>query len=455
MSSRPNSIVRSPLKKALRFFLYTIVVLGLLAVLFISPINRTPIQDQPFYQSMMKQLDTLHLISNPALSKVKVGWSKFNITPSYLMPMAGYTPKDKFESVHDSAYCRVLAIDNGASMNFIVSIDLMLFPPIIKEKISKKLKSLGRNYFLYFSATHTHSSLGGWDPSLVGRFTLGSYHEEWVDQTVNSLLENLEIAKAKSIPSSISYWEADAHEFVENRLGVTSATDGKLRGIKIIRQDSSKAIAVVFSGHPTTIDLLSRVISGDYPSALINRLEKKGFDFGLFMAGMVGSHRLIGFDGEQYQKLDTIARTLGDRIESSVIQNTSDSVSISSAHIPISYGSSQLRIEKNWKVRDWAFRAFIEPLQGEFTYLEIGNTILIGTPCDFSGEIFVNEELEKLAASHEKKLIITSFNGNYNGYITSDQHYDQVNEEEVMALNWVGPYFGKYYSDALKKIISH
>ena len=63
-------------------------------------------------------------------------------------------------------------------------------------------------------------------------------------------------------------------------------------------------------------------------------------------------------------------------------------------------------------------------------------------------------KLDSLALSKGKNLIITSFNGNYNGYITLDDHYDRYDAEEVRALNWVGPYFGAYYQEIIKKILA-
>ncbi len=104
-------------------------------------------------------------------------------------------------------------------------------------------------------------------------------------------------------------------------------------------------------------------------------------------------------------------------------------------------------------MRNWAFSWLLNPLQGELTFLQLGNLIFIGTPCDFSGEIYVNKKLNDLAMASEKKLIITSFNGNYAGYITEDEHYDKINKEEVMALNWVGPYYGNYFSEMISTLI--
>lgn len=443
----------SILKKLIKWLVYAVLGLFVLAMLLVGPIDKTPLKEQPFYQTMVSRLDTIH----PNLSrkdKVKVGWAKFNITPSYSMPMAGYTPKDKYESIHDSIYGGVIAMTNGSSVNVFVSLDLMLFPPSIKNRVNEALKRQGKDYFVYYSATHTHSSLGGWDASLVGRLALGSYHTEWVDQTANDILDNIEKAKTSSLPSATQYWENDASEFVENRLDAANGqVDGKLRGLKFIRADSSKAVIVTYSAHPTNVELLSRVVSGDYPSALTKQLEKKGFDFGLFMAGMVGSHRLTGIEGTDFERIDKAGLILADRIVSATNQNLADSISISSAHIPIAFGPSQLRIAKDLRVRDWVFRSLLNPLHGEFTYLQVGHVVFIGTPSDFSGEIFAQEKLEAIAEATGKKLLVTSFNGNYTGYVTADQHYAKGNEEEVMALNWVGPFFGEYYTEMIREIL--
>jgi neutral ceramidase len=450
---RPNTKDKT-LKKFIKWVVYGILILMLIGISLIAPIDKTDLEKQPFYQTMMKRLDTIQFSDYQPAIKTKIGWSQFNITPNYPMPMAGYTPKDKFESVHDSVYCRVLAIDNGSSKSFIVTVDLMLFPPIIKDKVLEAIAKQNKNYFVYFSATHTHSSLGGWDHSLVGRVALGTYQTEWMDKTVENILTHLEKANASSLPSSINYWEADATEFVENRLDGKGLVDGKLRGLKFIREDSSRAVMVTYSAHATNIDLLSRTISGDYPSALCNGLEKNGFSFSMYLAGMVGSHRIKGFEGTDYERIEKIGDTLSAKVIRATSQMLNDSIKIKSAHIPIEFGPSQLRIANNWKIRDWLFRSAIDPLKGELTVLQIENIVLIGTPCDFSGEISVQEKIDSLAQALGKRVIITSFNGNYTGYVTADQYYIKGNEEEVMALNWVGPYFGEYYSAMIKKTLS-
>jgi hypothetical protein len=66
----------------------------------------------------------------------------------------------------------------------------------------------------------------------------------------------------------------------------------------------------------------------------------------------------------------------------------------------------------------------------------------------------VRDGLGKIAEAQGEKLFITSFNGDYVGYITYDDHYGRSEQEEVMAMNWVGPHYGEYYSQVIKKILS-
>ena len=142
-----------------------------------------------------------------------------------------------------------------------------------------------------------------------------------------------------------------------------------------------------------------------------------------------------------------------DKIRNAKDIKTLQVASITTAHLPISFGPSQMRVSADWQVRDWAFSEVVGGLHGELTYARIGDLIFIGTPCDFSGEIFAREELEAFAHHFGKELIITSFNGNYVGYITDDLHYDVIERDEVRIMNWVGPYYGKYFTDMIRKLL--
>jgi neutral ceramidase len=443
------------MKKFLKWIGGIILFFLLLAISLVGPIDWSPLEEKSFYKEMMVELDTIKPVFHPATQTLKAGWSKANITPHYAMPMAGYTQRPRFESVHDSLFTRIVAIDNGSITCYFITADLLLFPPDLRDRINEKIAAKGwKDFFLYLSATHTHNGVGGWHSSVLGRVALGEYHEEWIEETAQSIVMKMEAAYASRLESQIAYFENDVSESVENRIAFDNGEiDGIVRGFSIARADSTKGIVFTFSAHATSIGKNNLILSGDYPAVAIEQLKEKGWDFGMYMAGMVGSHRFKWVPEKDFEAVDVMAKMLTDKILSAPFIKMKDSIEIKTMNVPIQFGPSQLRIHKDWKVRDWAFRLLANRLEGDVTYLQLGNITFMGTPCDFSGELFTREKLGVVAQTFDKKLIITSFNGDYVGYITYDPHYEKLKKEEVMALNWVGPHYGKYFSHIIERLL--
>ncbi len=438
----------------LKRFLIFLAAFAVLLFSLVGPIDRTPLNEQEYYQSMMDDLSTQQFSSYPPSKKLNAGWGKISITPDHPMPMAGYRMRSGFETVHDSLYARVITLNNGATSVYLITIDLLLFPPSLKQKLNQRIaEEFPSKPFLYYSATHTHNGIGGWNNSLVGEFVLGDYEARWVNEVAEKLIDEMKSIENTLKSAHLSYWKADAHKYVENRLLPGAPHDGWLRGLKLVRDDSSVAHLVTFSAHATSISKKSLSLSGDYPAALVNKLEEEKNSFGMFMAGMVGSHRLAGINETEFALVDKAGEILHEKIDTAIEETLNDSLTIKTAHLPIHFGGAQMRLTKNWKLRNWVFSSVLDPLQGELTYFEIGNIILIGTPCDFSGELFITKRLADLATANNKQLIITSFNGDYVGYITEDDHYESLSRDEVMTMNWVGPYYGTYFTDMISVLL--
>ncbi|MFZ5972653.1 MAG: hypothetical protein ACOYXA_13785 [Bacteroidota bacterium] len=439
-------------RKALRWMVGLVISLGLALGLLVAPIDRTPLQEQDFYQTMAQRLDTLQL-SQTAAGKLSVDWGVVNITPGYSMPMAGYRPRNGFDAVHDSLFARILLVDNGHAKALLVNVDLLLFPTALKERLQQKLAAAGwKEYFLYPSATHTHNAVGGWDESTGGQWVLGKFDEGWLEGIANAIAEK--VVQLAPRACTMQPWYADASEWVENRLALDKgAKDGLIRGFTMEREDKKRALFFTYSAHATSISKKSRVLSADYPAAVFERLQNE-FDFGMYMAGMVGSHRFIWAPEMDFEWVAKAGDVLHNKIKERTSLISRDSVEMEYAEIPIVFGPSQLRIGKNWKLRDWVFSSLFQPLEGNLSVLRIGNVWLVGTPCDFSGEIYVESSMNELLQDETKLLIITSFNGHYNGYITHDAHYDQFRKEEVRSMNWVGPYYGAYFAWMIGEVLS-
>lgn len=444
--------------KIVKWIFIACLILVMLLISLFAPIDRTPLQEQSFYAEMQNELKEFNPQKFSSQGQLKIGWSSFNITPSSSMPMAGFTPRDHFDQVHDSLYTKIVAIDNGNATCFLVSMDLLLFPPALKKLVTEKLAATGNgNDFVYYSVSHTHNGIGGWDASIMGKFILGGYNEAWVTATADLIVEHMTRAKESSIPSTLSYWEVDAKECVSNRLAPRLGSfDSKLRGLRFDRDDKTKGILFTYAAHAANISKKSLALSGDYPSATLTKLKSDGWDFGMYMAGMVGSHRLDMdyLKVKDFVAIEKASSILAPKIAHAVPEVSVDSLMISFGRLPVLMGPSQMRVLKNWKIRDWVFQQFVGKLEAEITWMKLGNILFLGTSCDFSGEVSVDNLFDQLASDQGDHLIITSFNGNYSGYITEDEHYDARKKEETMTMNWVGPYFGDYYARMMKELIS-
>ncbi|MGK0138130.1 MAG: neutral ceramidase [Algoriphagus sp.] len=124
--------------------------------------------------------------------------------------------------------------------------------------------------------------------------------------------------------------------------------------------------------------------------------------------------------------------------------------SIYSIQLPLPLRKASPRILKNWALRPWVFKWLFGESPAFIKVLSIGNTLMIGLPCDFSGELM--EDLDRYAQSKGLNLIVTSFNGTYAGYITADKHFDFENYE-TFTMNWFGPYNGAYFSEVVRDIV--
>ncbi len=427
------------------------VILVLFAL--VAPIDFTPLNQQPFYNRMMAKLDTAQIDEFEPTRPLMVGWSQFSIVPEEPRPLAGYKPRANFTDVHDSVYAKIMAFTNGTATAYMVSVDLLLFPPELKKLIYDRMPPT-KSDFLYFSASHTHTSVGGWDPSLLGNVLMGKYQNEWMKAMAEKIIIHMDRAKNTMMPAVLYHWEADGEEHAINRIDKSgdSPIDGKLRGISIARSDGSRGLLFTYSVHPTLISRKGTSISADYPGAASGVLQEN-YQFTQFLAGMMGSHGIRGFDLYEFPLVDSIGRSVAFKINGARQIAQDSMLQLKTARIEIEHGPAQLRLTEKFKLRNWVFESVVGPLKGEIDLLKIGDILFLGTSCDFSGEINKTKRLEQKAALLNTELIITSFNGEYMGYITNDKHYLTSSHEEVRALNWVGPYYGDYYEQIILKLI--
>jgi neutral ceramidase len=441
------------MKKLLKFLLYFFVAILILTICTLTTVDRTPPNEQDHYTKMMNRMDSLGTFIQATSSETfSVGFSKVSITPDSTMALAGYgarRPKE-YEDILDSVFVRTIVLKTPTKRVAIISADLLIIHPKMTQALQSKLEQIGWNRDeVFLTAIHSHSSIGQWAPGLVGGLFAGEYEERVAGIIADRMLESLLKASENVKSAAFGFSQSENPDLVHNRLAQEEGIeDPNLKNL-IFKTEKGKILFSAFSAHATCLTTKSHSLSADFPGFFHQEIDKNSsFLFSLYAAGPVGSM------GPQTPNLDQFERTkyLGKEVAKRVTgpDSFSDSITIRSFRIPIELGKPQFKIDPNIALRPYLFNYAFGNEKAEISVLQLGKKLIIGTPCDFSGELAI--PLYEYAKQRGFELIITSFNGGYIGYITEDKWYD-MKKYETLTMNWYGPGNGAYFSEVIEKII--
>lgn len=460
-------------KKSALIGLIIILSVGLLSLLLFTTVDYTPLEETTYYEETLSSLDRLSIHTTTA-GQLHAGWGREHIVPEQPINSAGYNRRGEVEGIHDSVFVSSMLIKSGDKKIAIINYGLMIVHPIIKDAVINTLKSEVDHF--YFTCTHTHSSYGGWAPGIAGYFSLGGYDESVVEFIVGQTKKSITEASSSLRPSSFSFLKTNLQSMVGHRIDEHNGhTDPFLRAIKVQQHNGETAYMTIFSAHPTCLHSRDFRLSDDYPGFLRKHLEKgKNIDFAMFCAGGVGSHKplfpkknemLWNNDIRSKEERDKpivkdisydVAKQYGEKVAKALLNDTSrfrkihpEKIAFSSLDVQLR--APHLRLLQNIRLRPWVFNLIIgQEIQPKLTALSMGDITLVGTPADFSGELQKNIEKH---TDPNRELIITSFNGDYIGYITHDRHYNS-DSHEVLEMNWFGPYNGAYFTELIGKMVN-
>jgi len=441
------------LKILAKTILIIVILMAILFLVLFKKIDRTPYNQTEHYKKWKFELSNFKPVKLNSNEDFQVGWSKVNITPPAPGPMAGYgNRRGKFyESVHDSVFVRVISIKNQNKEVFLLSADLLIIPPNVTTLLYKKLDSLGmskENFHL--SATHTHNSIGGWGETITGKLFAGKYNPEIENFLVDKFLEAILNSKKNQIAARIIYAEAVDNEDIRNRLGLEGGkVDPEIRTLLINRKDGSRGHLVSYGAHSTILDSQTMLLSRDYSGVLVDSLEKNRVQFAIFMAGAVGSMGPVPRGNDDFDELNNQAMSIIKKLPN-VYADSLEISDLQSYSLSLPLRKPNPKIFKNWGLRSWVFDILFGKAENNISITKINNTLMIGLPCDFSGELMAN--LDLYAKQKGLDLIVTGFNGGYIGYVTDDAHFDkELYETTTMA--WYGYQNGAYFSEIIRDII--
>ena len=272
-----------------------------------------------------------------------------------------------------------------------------------------------------------------------------------MQETTARIVQSISSARQSKQPARLGYGIAYAPHLVHNRLtGSMSGRDTTARFIKIEQESGKTAVFTTFSAHPTILPSMAPVLSRDYPGEFVDRLEKE-VDFAAFAAGAVGSHGVVPPYGDTFESTAEV----GQQLAKAVLQELPevlmrDTATIGFARLVLELPKPQWRLNTTQHFAPFLFYSLFGKYPAFVNSLQLGNTILLGVPADYSGELL--PALERQALVQGQQVMVTGFNGGYIGYITPDKYYE-LKKYETQSMNFYGPQSGSYLTEILQRIL--
>ena len=192
--------------------------------------------------------------------------------------------------------------------------------------------------------------------------------------------------------------------------------------------------------------------SAEYPGAWQRAVEKGTGGMAMFAAGGVGSHSPKAPQGG-FAGVDAMGRALADevlrRLPAIPLTNTLRFATLA-ATLPLP--ELQTRITDEVRLRPWV-AARLLPVGTETTLqgFRFGDVLWFSTPCDFSGELAL--ELKAEARALGLRAQVTSFNGDYVGYVIPSKYY-HLDGYEPRTMSFYGPQLPECFMATLRQMMT-
>jgi len=390
--------------------------------------------------------------------RLLAGWASRIITPPKLVPMAGYGARKgkPAEGVHDDLFVKAIALSDGDDVAVIVGADILLAPEnvaeMVREAVAEKTPLDANN--LYFTASHTHDSLGAWGPGLAARISGGKYDPEIPPFLAEAFTAAIVDAYNSLGPAKLAHGEIDAPEFIRNRTR-EAPIDTLLSYMLVEKEDNTRCYVVNYNAHPTTVGDKFMLYTGEYPGFLQRALEREGAS-AVYVGGALGS------SGPRAPKGDTQidrAKAMGEALAKLVIEDSVDAefqthLDVAAVGVGFELPPFQLRLSRNWRLSPFLPAILGVDGDGWMHAVRIGDVVMVGAPGDFSSEISL--KWKKWAEKCGYTMWTSSFCADYAGYISPDEYYNgpkAVEEYETGMMSWTGPHQEAFFTALMEQLV--
>lgn len=259
----PEALRRS---KRRRFARAALLLAGAYALLLLDPRACTRLDPPRIVRSFR------------ASGPLRAGAASVPLRPPLPVVRAGYgMPRAVAGRERDPLQVRALVLECRGRRVAIVLADLVLVPDALVRAIELRLSDRGLEGLLAV-ATHTHSSVGGFDARLLAQVVgTGRYRADVVEALVGAADAAVRAAERSLEPVALRTAATTLAPWAGNRSSPGAPVDDVLTAAFLEAGDGRNVATVaVVAAHPTLVERTSPILSADYPGAAMARLEAGG-----------------------------------------------------------------------------------------------------------------------------------------------------------------------------------
>jgi hypothetical protein len=371
------------------------------------------------------------------------------------LPLAGYGNRHgkPATGTHDDLYVKAVALRVQDRLGIIVGADALIIPREVEELAMERLEresGLKREQ-VYLSASHTHSSLGGWGEGKLAESFAGGFQpgaRVWFSDCIVAAVQNA-IRDLK--PARFGEGRFNARQFIRNRLvGELGKVDPEFVYAVVEQEGGKRAVIGVFGAHATILSSDMMEFSADYPGAWQRAVEKATGGIALFLAGGVGSHSPVpgtnGLAGVERMG-EELARMV---VEQLPVTHLTNSITFGMLGLDVIMPPLNVRVSDGLRLRPWLAGWLVPTKTVSFLQVfRIDGSVWISTPCDFSGELALG--IKDFLRVRGSNAVVTSFNGDYVGYVVSSRYY-HLGGYEPRSMSFFGPNVPDYFDELIRSM---
>jgi neutral ceramidase len=436
-------------------------------VLCLDGVDTRPYFKESYYRQTSDRLRDCAETNKLARGQLSAGFGRARLSPIVnapqdapadgrfrTLPLAGYGNRHgkPARGVHDDIYIKAVAFKVADRVGVMVGADALIIPREVAELATRRLGEMGLSrQQVYLSATHTHSSLGAWGQGLVAESFAGGFQPEARTWFSECIVTAVRAALADLQPAQFGHGVFPAPQFIRNRLvGGLGRVDPEFC-YAVVKQDAGKlAVLGVYGAHATTLSDDMMEFSADYPGCWERAIEQATGGVAVFLAGGVGSHSPVtggrGFAGTE-QMGQALAKAVLEHLSQTPLTN---SVTFGIIGLDVTLPPFNARLTDGIRLRPWLAEKLL-PAKGQ-TFLQvfrIDNSLWVSTPCDFSGELALG--IKDFLRARGSDAAITSFNGDYIGYVIPSRYY-HLNGYEPRLMSFFGPNVPDYFDELIRNM---